>query len=208
MEEIIDSNADIALLTETWMTADDTVPLACFNDFNYNFYNIPRNNRQKSVGGGVGIAIRNSISYKNFHVRQFHSFECCATEIVNTKDSSILCVVIYRLGYIKKETFFSEIRELLEILIARKNRFIISGDFNIHIDVTSDPLAKQLNNLLSLFNLRQHVFGPTQRQGHTIDLVITPVNEVDLCSVTTKDVVLSDHRMIFFNINSITSKKI
>ena len=49
--------------------------------------------------------------------------------------------------------------------------FIIAGDVNIHVE-TDESISHKFKNLIELFNLKQHVVGPTHVKCHTIDVVI------------------------------------
>ena len=50
---------------------------------------------------------------------------------------------------------------------------VVGGDFNVHIQDADDPDTRRLRDLLTLFDMLQHVTGPTHRSGGTLDLVIT-----------------------------------
>ena len=52
------------------------------------------------------------------------------------------------------------------------HEFIITGDFNIHLDNPADTFTSQFLSLLSYFNLSQHVHFPTHDKNHILDLVI------------------------------------
>ena len=53
------------------------------------------------------------------------------------------------------------------------NNILIAGDFNFHVDNTTDPDTIKFNKILESFNLQQHINGPTHKRGHTLDLIIT-----------------------------------
>ncbi len=72
--------------------------------------------------------------------------------------------------------------------------FAIAGDFNIHIDNAEVNATKNYN----CFDLIQHVHGPTHNRGHTLDLLIS--RGLNISSIVIKDVALSDHFCIFFDI--------
>ncbi len=55
-----------------------------------------------------------------------------------------------------------------------------------------------LANILNTFDLIQHVHGPTHNGGHTLDLLIS--RGLKISSIVIKDVALSDHFCIFFDI--------
>ena len=75
---------------------------------------------------------------------------------------------------------------------------LICGDFNIHIDNTADCYAMQFTDLLSMFELTQHISVPTHNHGHTLDLVIS--KGLDISITSTLDVGISDHLCILFNV--------
>ncbi|KAK0134690.1 hypothetical protein N1851_029706 [Merluccius polli] len=94
--------------------------------------------------------------------------------------------------------FIDEFAELLSVICTDYNFFIITGDFNIHVDNNMDSNAKELSALLDTFGLLQHVKGPTHNRGHTLDLVIS--KGVNISSVDVKDLALSDHFCIIPNV--------
>ena len=66
----------------------------------------------------------------------------------------------------------NEFSSLLESYITKTGSLVIAGDFNFHIDDTTDTAAANFLSLLESFDL-QHVRSCTHRGGHTLDLVIT-----------------------------------
>ncbi len=76
--------------------------------------------------------------------------------------------------------------------------FAIAGDFNIHIDNAEIKTTKEIITVLNTFDLIQHVHGPTHNRGHTLDLLIS--RGLNISSIVIKDVALSDHFCIFFDI--------
>ena len=55
----------------------------------------------------------------------------------------------------------------------RSNRY--GGDFNVRFQLAADPDSRRLSDVLSSFNMVQHVSGSTHRCGNTLDLVMTLV---------------------------------
>ncbi len=83
--------------------------------------------------------------------------------------------------------------------------FAIAGDFNIHIDNAEIKTTKEIITVLNTFDLIQHVHGPTHNRGHTLDLLIS--RGLNISSTVIKDVALSDHFCIFFDIlTSVTTE--
>ena len=102
--------------------------------------------------------------------------------------------------------FFEEFSELLETLVATKDKFLIAGDINIHCDVTNDRHTIQLNDILSMFNLIQVIDSPTHRGGHTLDVVITRSEEINITGIQVSDISLSDHFLLSFLVDCRTLK--
>ena len=69
------------------------------------------------------------------------------------------------------------------------------------VDNNMDSNAKELSALLDTFGLFQQVKGPTHTRGHTLDLVIS--KGVNISSVDVKDLALSDHFCVFFDLQII-----
>ena len=60
-------------------------------------------------------------------------------------------------------------------------------------DNVNDSAALQFLQLLDMFNLKQHVTGPTHKNGHTLDLFITRTDENIAQDFSVFDPVISDH---------------
>jgi len=76
-------------------------------------------------------------------------------------------------------------------------RFLIIGDFNIHICCQKDSFVKDFINLTEVFDLVQMVTGPTHLKGHTLDLILSHgilLNEIEICERS-----FSDHSPITFS---------
>ena len=90
--------------------------------------------------------------------------------------------------------FFQEFPDLLEHCNTVKGSILVVGDFNIYVDVPTDPLAVRLSALLDDFGLEQAVTFPTNQRGHTFDLVLHRHDD-DVLQSTDADYTLdhSDH---------------
>lgn len=54
---------------------------------------------------------------------------------------------------------------------------MIAGDLNFHMENSNNALTGQFIEILETFDLKQHVFSPPHASGHTLDLLITRLNE-------------------------------
>ena len=86
---------------------------------------------------------------------------------------SIRIAIIYRPPYSERHpvttnVFLTEFPDYLESLLLCKERLLITGDFNIHVDDCSNPDTQKFLDLLDSFDLQQHVKQPTHRDGHLL----------------------------------------
>ena len=85
---------------------------------------------------------------------------------------------------------------LLASFATTPHPFLITGDFNIHVDDTTDNHALAFSKLLSDANLIQHVTYPTHIHQHTSDVVITPSDCVCTPKIRTLGLSPSDHSTV------------
>ena len=81
------------------------------------------------------------------------------------------------------------------------NNIHIFGDFNIHMEKSTDPLQKAFGAIIDSMGFVQHVSGPTHCHSHTLDLVLSRGINVDL-NVFPHNPGLSDHHFITFAIGT------
>ena len=119
----------------------------------------------------------------------------------------LFLISIYRLQYESITTFMTEFTELLNLhVICNKYNFVIAGDINIHVE-TEKTYANQFKNILSLYDLKQHVTEATHIKGHTIDVVITPNIDSYVQDLNITQLDLSHHSLIDFNLKTETKTK-
>ena len=73
-----------------------------------------------------------------------------------------------RKNQLNNTLFFEEFSKLMEQLIILPGNLLIVGGFNYHVDNTTDPETIKFNKILKMFNVQQHVNGPTHKKGHTL----------------------------------------
>ena len=205
MEHVIDYNADALFLSETWLKSKNNNVTANFHEYGYKLYHNIRRNRAKESGGGVGILVKETIEVKPVKVKHYQTFEHSITKL-RIKKGWLTMISIYRLDYEPMDLFFEEFRELLEILAAANEKFVIAGDINIHCEKIEDRHANQLNELLTMFGLTQLINSPTHRDGHTLDVVITRTEELEVSGLMVRDISVSDHFLLSFLIECKTLK--
>lgn len=169
-EFISDQNIDIIALSETWL-APNTLP-STLNSLTPENFTLTHNPRPVGRGGGLALIYRSYLSSSRITTPSSTSFESLCVRL-SIRSSSIIFLIIYRPPSSSIPMFISEFSTLLDDLNCSPSELIISGDFNIHVDDTSDPLAHSFLETLDSYHLTQHVRFPTHKLGHTLDLLIT-----------------------------------
>ena len=195
---VISNKLDVLAITESWLNGDtrDDRALADLQSTLPDFvsYSVPRCSR---AGGGVFLLLR-----KGFRVTQnpcpiFKSFEM-GDFTISSVSSSLRLIVVYRLrpnktNGLTSDMFFNEFSILLESLATISGNLLLVGDFNFHVDISTDREAIKFLDLLNSANLHQHVVGPTHRSGHTLDLIITPKDASLVGDIKIQPELPSDH---------------
>ena len=206
MEHIIDYDADISFLSETWLLSNKNSITSMIKEYGYHTHHAKRQNRSKITGGGVGILVKSSLDTTRKVSKQFLSFESSVVRLKTTDRKTVTLVCIYRVLFEAVTTFLDEITELLSELVVTIGSFVIAGDINIHCDDKTDSSCKRFDEILSMFNLKQFVDVPTQTFGHTLDVVIANTEDIIISDVNVQDVSISDHFLVSFSIECCVRK--
>ena len=182
------TKADVIALTETWFTSDDAAAKVECTPPGYVLLDHPRVGR---AGGGTALLCRDNIRFSKEAAGEMSSFEF-SEWIVTTADFRLRLAIIYRPPYsaahpVTTGVFFTEFADYLESIILSSEPLLITGDFNIHVDIADDCDSMKLIELLVSLALRQHVDTPTHLHGHTLDLIITRNSDSFISSPPTSD---------------------
>ena len=201
---MIENRLDCLALTETWLSAKEEENRAVLSNLvpsDFNIIHVPRVTR----GGGVGFIYNSKFKAKLDISLKFTSFEC-QTVLLDASSFTFRFVIIYRIppnskNKIQKSTFIEELGDLLEATATLSGKLMLLGDFNVHLDNSSDPEGRQLTSLLASFGMEQHVTDATHVDGHTLDLVVSRVTDevVQCCKVGP---FISDHNSILISLKS------
>lgn len=176
MDYVVEHNLDILAITETWLNPgdQDAYHVSEICPAGYDFHHIPR---ADANGGGVGLLVKKSLQIRKQNLEKFKSFEYMDV-LVKYANTCTRLVILYRPppskeNGLKENDFFSDFNSLLERLAITSSKLLITGDFNFHVNKPSETYAKKFLHMLKVFNLEQHVRGPTHKTGNTLDVVIT-----------------------------------
>ena len=206
-------NIQIFALTETWINPNTTS--AQLSDSTPHGFTLISNPRpvpptciSSVVGGGTAFLIREPLTLISSPSATFKSFEL-STVTLKLPHSKLSLFNIYRPPSSSAKSrntasfsqFLEDFKTLISSISTLPHDFLITGDFNIHVDDLTDSNTLQFISLLDLANLTQHVSFPTHRLNHTLDLVITP-SDSKLCPVISQyPISPSDHFPILYSLN-------
>ena len=206
MEHLLEMDCDICFVQETFLRDGDKAKLTEIKDYGWGILSDPRKHRS---GGGIAMLYKNTIQLKsNNKVTKYKSFQVMES-LLSAGTEMVRLVNIYRPPYTKKArftecTFLEEFEDYLGTLSTKPGVPIIAGDFNFHVQRPDDHYPKRFLELLSHYQLQQHVPSvPTHDQGGTLDLVITNttfgsrIGPFDICHSRTT----SDHSLVLFEVD-------
>ena len=204
-EHILEHDVDIMAITETWLRQSDNVKIQETIPHGYKFLHQPRGG--KTFGGGLALFYKDNLHVelqtKNLNFKTFEFMEL----LVTVQSKLFRLVIIYRpppskKNQLKTSMFFDEFNNLLEHHTLTTGTLLMIGDFNLHVDVPSNYDAKRFLTLLQSTNYSQWVDGPTHRNGHTLDLIITRNNDSPIRNITMYDDIESDHFSVVCGLNA------
>lgn len=136
ISQIIENHKlDIIFLTETWLDSNHNVVLNETSPPGFRYFSVPRLNMK---GGGVACLFRNTLCCQHISLGDFETFEYLA---VHLKSEQSMLLVLYHPPRLNKG-FLDNFGELLSRILTDFEYVLITGDFNIHMDVISDLFTK------------------------------------------------------------------
>ena len=206
--QVLANDVDLLAVTETWLRPDikdcELVPKLNFTIF--------RKDRLSRAGGGVMLAVRNTITC----VRR-SDLECNAEvlfcEIRPDSKRKILVAVFYRPPDSSLE-YMKELKKSLRLAgKANFDQLILCGDFNLPninwetgIAMNNDAIYNCFTKLVRDNYLWQLVDFPT-RNVNVLDLVLTNVPEKVKEIYGLDDIINTDHKLMSFTLDFNIPKK-
>ena len=169
MQYIVDSDATVACITESWLTDSTNHVTYIIKSYGYS---ISHTHRQNKIGGGVCFIYKPNIIMKKInHISTYESFEYHCLEFpYNSNCTNLAIAGIYRKQEISFKQFCTDFHHFCEKVIDHSRKyFLLVGDFNIHFEYDNTQ-SNRFANLITTFGFSQHVTEATNTSGHTIDL--------------------------------------
>ena len=189
---------DILAITETWLKPNDT--LSCLADLTPSGYILRHQPRSSRRGGGVGLLVSDAFSVEDYPLPSYSTFEIFGIKITSKFFTGLVFSVYHPEPY-HKEAFFDEMGDLFEALVSFSGEIYLMGDLNLHLD-TKNAETDKFNEILTLFDYKQHVNFATHIHGHWLDVLITRSTNSFIKSVYPSPGI-SDHFLILADLNLI-----
>ena len=193
-----DNSQNIGLFSETWLRSQKNHVTSLLNESGFK---ICHSNRSDMKGGGVAVVSKCGYQPKFEKFCNYTSFECVIqTLMLCSNVPSLTLIVIYRHGAECISVFLDEFHDFLEYVTSNFKCFIISGDFNIHVNKVNESSTIKFNDILNTFSLVQSIKVSTHKLGNTLDLLIHDPTIITICDiiVDSEDRPGSDHYIINF----------
>lgn len=120
--------------------------------------------------------------------------------LVFDKQRKVIYALVYRPppsteNGLKTSAFLSDFDDFLFYLNTFSSKVILLGDFNVHVDIPHKPDVKHFLSSIESAGFYQHVSGPTHKHGHTLDLLLSRLEDCLIKKVAI-GARLSDHNFI------------
>ena len=97
--------------------------------------------------------------------------------------------------------FKEELSILLESSVISDRQLLLVGDFNVHVDNSTNNMGSFFLDILTYFGLTQHINKPTHNHGHILDLVITR-DQQSIAMLPVVNPAISDHNLVMFELKT------
>ena len=206
-ELLLDNSIDVCFLTESWLKLNDKAKFAEIREHGFNIHSAPRRGR----GGGVAFLFNPlNVTLTRNNANKYKSFEVLES-VFKSQIGLIRLSVVYRTTQTSSKAkyaetrqvlFFQEFAEYLDLIGTKSGKPIICGDFNFHVEDSSDHAANKFKEVYMSKGFTQHNTLPTHGDS-TLDLVLTSDAICDNISVSDIHVIdesPSDHSLLCFDI--------
>ncbi|XP_036943967.1 nucleolin-like [Acanthopagrus latus] len=211
ISELIKQNKlDLLLLNETWLKRKKLKVLHKASPKGFKAHYQVRPGKKR--GGGVANLFLKALQRKpkssdsSGKKIKTTTFEFVVTELQHDDwNQPVLIINLYHPPGNSKEEFRKFLNEFQSLLdeVENYSSFIVTGDFNIHVNKVRRSNNKdrrsytdEFYHVWPLYNLTQHVEEPTHEAGNTLDLVLT--RNVEVSGLFVQDDGVSDHYTVYF----------
>ena len=139
IELLGDSNADLAVLTGTWLTDADEVWVQGSEFYRHN-YKMDACHRKGRKGGGLALVAKCNLKVKREEHRITAELEYAKWKVTSSNSFSNK-LGIYRPPDSSIPQFLDIFTEILIDIVTSNTNLVVLGNFNIHVNMIDDPKA-------------------------------------------------------------------
>ena len=151
-------HAWLLAVTETWLRPEDTESfISSITPPGYKFTHVPRNVKK---GSGVGLFIKEDLSFEQVSENSYQAFEIISIQISTEGAKDVIFHVVYRPTNLSNSQFLDEFGMFLEGAALSGYENILLGDLNFHLD-KHDTSTLKFYDILEQFSFTQLVNTPT-----------------------------------------------
>ena len=190
---IYNNSTDICTVFETTIKGDDHSQRELAPP-GYKVLSYPQSDGQ--VGRGLAFIIKDHLNVSD--LTQDTTFSTMETHLITLKFQSINFFIrlVYRLPQVSVVNFCNEFLDMIERSFnVTKDKLIIIGHFNIHMDTPTESDVIIFNDLLDSLNMKNRITFSTHKSLHTLDFIIEDRNENLLYNIE-RGHQFSDHNFI------------
>ena len=192
---ILEHKVDICFTTETWISKNEDLQYIKAN-LKMQGYHILSCERENRKGGGMACIYNENLKMKAQKSQKYESFELLTVQ-ASIKSKTNTFSLIYRppsstKNKIPTRVFLDEFTEHITTLLQLHDDPIILGDINIPWNRADNMDRESLVEIMSLYNLKQHVNIQTHKQGNTLDWIMSKEDSTTISGIDEGDY-LSDH---------------
>ncbi|ESN97401.1 hypothetical protein HELRODRAFT_178192 [Helobdella robusta] len=191
---LLNDDFDVLMLTETWHKSSDNICLSLAKPRDFSFSEQVRLNDPEH--GGLVTYFRNHFKCVKIPLPVIITFEAICFKLTLRK-TSVIFLVIYRPGSAPPaKLFFEELILVLEQITLLCCSIVVAGDFNIHVETSSDIYATALADIFSSFDLVNRINQSTHVLGGTLDLIVTSDGFLLEDGIYSVSGIYSDHGLV------------
>ena len=208
-----DKNDAVLGISESWL--EDDTPYHRYKIDGYNYEGLNRGWGDDKTGGGVGIFIRNDVSYSTTNYSHLNvssnDIEIQWVELVRNGKKNIVVANLYRPPDGNKILFIEALNSQIEKCNLRRKDLVIMGDFNfdfLNITKVSTKVMKVCINILGLKQLINEPTRSTEDTSTCLDWIVTNTTKNHIAF--TRNWNVSDHLMVCIKLlgNYVTYEKV
>ena len=149
----------------------------------------------------MGILYRSTLNIKQLdrvcEPSSYEYLECCLRS-----DSTLYRILLVYRSPTASSTpaFLDELSDHLDETVYSGGNLIVLGDFNFHVDDTSDADATKFIDMIESYDIAQHVSVSTHRKGHPLDFLMFRSDEPCISNLSVIQEVWSDHFPVHFQL--------